>query len=79
MKANDKPNKILLFILEKIIEIFHLAGNLCVVIVTVELLFGFPVTDGNSIDVEKFLYLICFSYCIAAVTTYFTIKLNRKR
>lgn len=78
MKTNEKPNRLLLFIIEKIIEIFHLTGNLCVVIVTVELLFGFPVAKGNAIDVEKYLYLICCSYFIAAVTTYIKIKLNRK-
>ncbi len=77
MKTNEKSNRLLLFIIEKIIEIFQLTGNLCLVIVTVELLFGFPVTDGNSIDVEKFLYLTCFSYFIAAVTTYIKLKLNR--
>jgi len=78
MKTNEKPNKLLLFIIEKIIEIFQLTGNLCVVIVTVELLFGFPVSDGKPIDIEKFLYLICFSFFITAVTTYIKIKLNRK-
>jgi hypothetical protein len=78
MKTNEKPNRLLLFIIEKIIEIFQLTGNLCVVIVTVDLLFGFPVTDGNSIDIEKFLYLICFSYFMVAVATYIKIKLNRK-
>lgn len=78
MKTNKKTNKLLLFIIEKIIEIFHLTGNLCVVIVTIDLLFGFPVTDGNPIDIEKLLYLTCFSYFIAAVTTYIKIKLNRK-
>jgi hypothetical protein len=79
MKTNEKPNKLLLFIIEKIIEIFHLTGNLCVVIVTVELLNGFPVTDGKPIDIEKFLYLTCFSYFIVAVTTYCKIRLNCKR
>ena len=79
IKTNEKPNKLLLFIIEKIIVIFQLTGNVYVVIVTVELLFGFPVADGDSIDVEKLLYLSCFSYFIAAVTTYIKIKLNRKR
>jgi len=64
--------------IEKVIEIFQLTGNLCVVIVTVELLFGFPVNDGKPIDVERLLCLICFSYFIADITTYIKIKLNSK-
>jgi len=78
MKTKTKSNRLKLYIVEKIAEIFKLMGDLCVVIVTVELLFGFPVDDGKPIDVERLLYLICFSYFIAAVTTYIKIKLNRK-
>jgi len=78
MKPQTKSNKLKSFILEKIAEICKLIGDLSVVIVIIELLFGFPVNDGKPIDIERLLYLVCASYFIAAVTTYIKIKLNRK-
>ena len=79
MKTQQKPNRLLLFIIKEVINVFKLTGDICLVILMLELLFGLPTFDGNPRDVQSLIYLTCTSYFISVVTTYFKIKLNRKR
>lgn len=78
MKTHNKPHRLKLYFIEQTEGIFELLSHIGIVIVTIELLAGFA-TICQSVEINKVMYVVVFSYFIRAIAMYFKLKLNNKR